>query len=75
MERSRVIERNDQADQPDDELPAGGRNQAEQNNNAPQTPQVPQPPRAAQDTQPVDGDDALNLPPEADLIQKPKIQG
>ena len=28
-----------------------------------------------QDTQPVEGEDAMNLPPETDLIQRPKIQG
>ena len=33
------------------------------------------PERHQQDTQPVEGEDAMNLPPETDMIQRPIIQG
>jgi hypothetical protein len=39
----------------------------------PTLPEVPS--RAAQDTQAVEGEDAMNLPPGSELIQKPRIQG
>jgi hypothetical protein len=42
----------------------------------PVVPPVPDPPaRHEQDTQPVEGEDAIHPPPEQDLVQRGKIQG
>ena len=54
----------------DDNLPSG--------EEAARQGAAPLPPvgrRARQDTQPVEGETATNLPSETDLIQKPKVQG
>lgn len=75
MERTRLIDSSDGAEQADDEMPAGGRNQAEQNNRPRRTPKVPHPPKAAQDTRAVEGEHVLNPPEGTELVQRSKLQG